>query len=71
MTGIVEIPQGITLGDPVGAEIFAVAVAAEGVETVGADLVDLADIVRHQQVVRIEDQKSIIAVKAVGAVDLF
>ena len=66
-----EIPQGVSLGDPVGAEVFAVAVAAEGIVAAAADLVDLADIVRHQKVVRVENKKSIVAVKAAVAVDLF
>lgn len=71
MAGIVEIPQSIALGDPVAAEIFAVAVAAEGIKAVGTEPVDLPDIIRLQQIVRVKNQEGIVIVQAVVAVDLF
>ena len=60
MTGFVEIPKGITGGQPIGAVIFGVAVSAECLITVGREHIDLAEIIRLQQIVSIKNYKFII-----------
>jgi hypothetical protein len=71
MAGVVEIPDTVPLGNPVGVEVFAVAVTAESVKTGGAYPVDLTDIVPAQQIVRIKNEKGVETVKTMAAVNLF
>ena len=71
VAGAVEIPalpqepQGVARADPVIAEILAVAIAGDDLVTGGERLVHPLDVVRRQQVVRVEHE---VAVKALRIV---
>ena len=68
--GVMDVPQAVPGGEPVVAEIFGVAVAAEGVAALGHHPVHLADVVGLQQIVGVEDEECVVIVQTLGLVDL-
>ena len=64
-----QIPHRVGRGYPAVAEIFRVAVAMERLKAVAVGTVDLGDVVRAEQVVRVEDQKRIVLLQSVAAPD--
>ena len=67
---VVDVPQPIAGGDPVGHEILAVAVAADGGKSGGEGAVHLQDVIRREKVVRVEHQIGVEAVPAVIGADV-
>ena len=68
--GIVDVPEAIPGGEPVVAEILGIAVAAEGVISLGHHPVHLADVVGFQQIVGVEDEECVIIVQPFRLIDL-
>ena len=69
MRGVVQIPNAVAGADPVAVEILGVAEAAGGLIAVGEGLIDLAQIVRLQQIVRVKDHKHVVLAQTLGLFD--